>query len=204
MKEIDYYLTSSSPFNYLGFKPIQDVATKHGYTLNIRPENIRGIWAETGAVPPAERPVIRQRMRLIELERFALHRGVPLNKEPKFFPVDPTLADQTIISLIEQGENPQPYMAGIFAYVWAHEKNIADEETLFNLLKEHNHNPETTLTLAKSTTITTIRDTNTQLAVKAGALGVPSYVLNGECFWGQDRISLLDEAITTERSFING
>lgn len=204
MKEIDYYLTSSSPFNYLGFKPIQEVATKHGYTLNIRPVNIRGIWAETGAVPPAERPLIRQRMRLIELERFALHRGVPLNKKPKFFPVDPTLADQTIIALIEQGENPQPYMAGIFSSVWVREKNIADEITLYNLLKEHNHNPETTLELAKTQAITVIRDKNTQLAVEAGALGVPSYVLNGECFWGQDRITLLDEAIATGRSFING
>ena len=204
MKEIDYYLTSSSPFNYLGFKPIQDVAAKHGYTLNIRPVNIRGIWAETGAVPPAERPPIRQRMRLVELERFALHRGVPLNKEPKFFPVDPTLADKTIIALIEQDKDPQPYMAGIFASVWVHEKNIADETTLIDLLNEHNHNPEKTLELAKSVEITTIRDENTQLSVKAGALGVPSYVLNGECFWGQDRISLLEEAITTRRSFING
>ena len=143
-------------------------------------------------------------MRLIELERFALHRGVPLNLQPKFFPVDPTLADQTIIALIEQGENPQPYMAGIFASVWVHEKNIADETTLIDLLNEHNHNPEATLTFAKKEVITTIRDKNTQLAVKAGALGVPSYVLNGECFWGQDRIALLDEAITTGRSFING
>ena len=204
MKEIDYYLTSSSPFNYLGFKPIQDVVAKHGYNLNIRPVNIRGIWTETGAVPPAERPPIRQRMRLIELERFALHRGVPLNKEPKFFPVDPTLADHTIIALIEQGENPQPYMAGLFSSIWVRQKNIADEATLFDLLKTHDHNPEATLNLAKKTAITTIRDKNTQLAIEAGALGVPSYVLNGECFWGQDRISLLDEAITTGRSFING
>ena len=204
MKEIDYYLTSSSPFNYLGFKPIQDVAAKHDYTLNIRPVNIRGIWAETGAVPPAERPPIRQRMRLIELERFALHRGVPLNLQPKFFPVDPALADQTIIALIEQGENPQPYMAGIFTSIWVNEQNIADENTLYHLLEEHGHNPEATLTFAKKEVITTIRDKNTQLAVTVGALGVPSYVVNGECFWGQDRISLLDEAITTGRSFING
>lgn len=204
MKEIDYYLTSSSPFNYLGFKPIQDVVAKHGYTLNIRPVNIRGIWAETGAVPPAERPPIRQRMRLIELQRFALHRGVPLNLQPKFFPVDPALADQTIIALIEQGENPQPYMAGIFTSVWVHERDIADENTLYDLLEEHSHNPKETLNFAKKEAITTIRDKNTQLAVKAGALGVPSYVLNGECFWGQDRISLLDEAITTGRSFLNG
>ena len=116
--------------------------------------NIRGIWAETGAVPPAERPPIRQRMRLIELERFALHRGVPLNLQPKFFPVDPTLADKTIIALIEQGENPQPYMAGIFASVWVYEKNIADENTLYDLLKDHNHNPEATLTFAKREVIT--------------------------------------------------
>ena len=95
-------------------------------------------------------------------------------------------------------------MAGIFASVWVHEKNIADETTLIDLLNEHNHNPEKTLELAKSVEITTIRDENTQLSVKAGALGVPSYVLNGECFWGQDRISLLEEAITTRRSFING
>ena len=55
------------------------------------------------------------------------------------------------------------------------------------------------LTDAKTSVVAAIRDRNSQDAIAADAVGVPTYVLNGEAFWGQDRIELLDEALTTGR-----
>ena len=53
---------------------------------------------------------------------------------------------------------------------------------------------------AKSPETEAIRIRNTEEAVAADAVGVPCYVLNGEPFWGQDRIELLDRALSTGRS----
>jgi len=204
MQEIDYFFYSSSPFTYLGHQPIQDVAHKHGCKLNVRPVILKDLWADSGAVPPAQRPLVRQRMRLIELQRLALHRGVPLNPKPQFHPVDATLADTTIVAVMEMGKDPFPYMADVFAAVWVKDLNIADPETISHILKQHDYDADHVFSIANEERIMAIIKENTRLAKLAGAPGVPAYALNGECFWGQDRITFLDEALTTGRSPITG
>jgi 2-hydroxychromene-2-carboxylate isomerase len=44
-----------------------------------------------------------------------------------------------------------------------------------------------------------LRKKNTEEAIAADAIGVPAYVLDGEVFWGQDRIDLVDRALSTGR-----
>lgn len=200
MTEIDYYFSSASPFTYLGHTAIQEIAKKHGCKLNVRPVNIFEIWAESGAVPPAKRPPVRQRMRLIELQRLSLHRNLPLNKQPEHFPVDATLADLTIIAVIEAGGDPFSYMKSVFTGVWVNERDIADATTLAGLLSEAGHDADAILTAAHSDKAAAIRSANSTAAIKADAPGVPAYVLNGECFWGQDRITYIDEALTSGRA----
>lgn len=200
MPAIDYYFYSASPFTYLGHAAIEAVAKKHGCTLNIKPVDLFALWAESGAVPPGQRPPVRQRMRLVELQRLALHRGLAINKQPKFFPVDASLADCTIIAVIETGADPSAYMSAVFKGVWADDLNIADEETLARLLHAHGHDAAAILARAKGAEIAAIRTENSKQAIAADAPGVPAYVLNGECFWGQDRIGLLDEALASGRA----
>jgi len=199
MPVIDYYFYSASPFTYLGHEAILAVAEKHGCTLNFKPVDLFAIWAESGAVPPAKRPPVRQRMRLVELQRLALHRGLAINHKPKFFPVDATLADRTIIAVLKSGADARTYMAAVFKAVWVNELDIASEETLATLLTENGHDAAALLSAAKSDEVASLRAQNSQDAINADAPGVPAYVLNGECFWGQDRIGLLDEALTSGR-----
>lgn len=200
MPAIDYYFYSASPFTYLGHDAILGVARKHGYQINFRPVNLFEIWAESGAVPPAQRPLVRQHMRLIELQRLALHRGLALNKQPKHFPVDATLADCTIIALLQTDADPCAYMSSVFAAVWVNELDVSDETTLSRLLEQSGHDAIKIIELAKSEEIAALRAENSRMAIAANAPGVPAYVLNGECFWGQDRIELLDEAIKSGRA----
>lgn len=197
---IDYYFYSASPFTYLGHDAILAVAKKHGCTVNFKPVDLFAIWAESGAVPPPKRPAVRQRMRLIELQRLALHRGLPLNRKPKFFPVDATRADCTIIAAMNTGADPHPYMSLVFKAVWVDELDIANEDTLADLLSACGLDASMILDASKKPECTAIRASNSQDAIAADAPGVPAYVLNGECFWGQDRIELLDEALTSGRA----
>lgn len=199
MSSIDYYFFSASPFTYLGNEAIQSVAEKHDCEINFKPVNLFDIWAESGAVPPGQRPPVRQRMRLVELQRFAAKLGLPINKQPKHFPVDATLADLTIIAVMESGADPRPYMKTVFETVWVNEGDIADEATLSTLLKDAGHDAVAILESAKSDKIAAIRAENTKQAIAADAPGVPAYVLNGECFWGQDRIELLAYALESGR-----
>lgn len=196
---IDYFLTSISPWTYLGHDAARALAERHGATLRVRPVNLGGMFKVSGQVPLAERPAVRQRYRLIELQRHAHFRGKPLNLRPAHFPTDPTLADHTICAIVADGGDPLPYMGAVFAAVWADEKNVADEATLAGLLSAAGFDAASVLDRAKTPEIAAIRAKNTEDAIAVDASGVPCFVLGGEPFWGQDRLDLLDHALATGR-----
>jgi 2-hydroxychromene-2-carboxylate isomerase len=196
---IDYYFTSASPFTYLGHQPLRAVAEKHGAKINVKPVNLLGIWEISGAVMPAKRPPVRQRYRLVELQRIANYRGVPINPKPKHFPVNATLADCSVIALAEAGADPLSYMERLFAGVWVNEEDIADEAVLARFLQAEGADAEAILAAAREQHVADIRTRNTEDAIAADVVGAPAYVLNGECFWGQDRVEYLDHALATAR-----
>lgn len=198
-KTIDYYYYSASPFTYLGHHAILDVAAKHDADINFKPVNLFGIWEVSGAVPPAKRPLVRQRYRMLELQRARASRNLPLNLKPKHFPVDATLADNAGCALILEGLNPAHYIGLCCAAVWAEDKDISDEATLAHLLELSGFDADDVLKRAKADPAVSLREQNTQDAIESDAVGVPAYVLNGEVFWGQDRIDQLDEALSSER-----
>lgn len=202
-RQIEYFFTSISPFSYLGHDAIVGVAAKHGATLNYRPVNLAGLWAESGAVPLPQRPVVRQKYRLVELQRCAAFRDLPITPKPAHFPVDAALADHTVIAIRQSGGDPAAYLGAVFRAIWAEEKNIGDEAVLAELLAASGFDPEDILRAAKAEETAAIRATNTEDAVSAGAVGVPAYVVDGETFWGQDRVELVDHMLTSGRAPIS-
>ncbi|WP_265516409.1 2-hydroxychromene-2-carboxylate isomerase [Nitratireductor luteus] len=196
---VDYYVTSVSPFTYLGHQSLRAVAQKHGVTLNVKPVNLVRVWEVSGAVPPVKRPPVRQRLRLVELQRIADYRGMPINPRPKHWPVDAALADHTIIALVEAGHDPLSYMERVFAAVWANEEDVTDEEVLSKYLEAEGFDAKRILAAAHEPKAAEIRERNAQEAIEADVVGVPAFVLNGEAFWGQDRVEYLDHALATGR-----
>ncbi|MGB6119506.1 MAG: 2-hydroxychromene-2-carboxylate isomerase [Mesorhizobium sp.] len=197
---IDYFVTSISPWTYFGHRAVQEVAARHGATLQVRPVNLGEMFKISGQVPLADRAAVRQRYRMIELQRFAEMRGRKVNLHPKHFPTDPTLADHAIIAVIESGADPLPFMDAVFSAVWADDLQIADTAVISGLLGANGLDADTLLQRANTPEITAIRSANTQAAIAADATGVPAYVLNGEPFWGQDRIEMLDRALAQGRA----
>jgi 2-hydroxychromene-2-carboxylate isomerase len=199
MRTIDYYFTLLSPFAYLGHRAFLDVARKHGAAVNFKPINIMSVWDDSGAVPVGQRPKARQDYRLIELQRWREVRGVALALKPKHFPTSPVLADRTVIAIAEAGGDPADYAEAVFQAIWVDEQDIAEESVLAQRLADTGHDSEAILAGARDSATETVHETNTADAVKAQAIGAPCYVLDGEPFWGQDRIGLLDAALTTGR-----
>jgi 2-hydroxychromene-2-carboxylate isomerase len=196
---IEYYFTAASPWAYFGHAAIGAVASKHGARLDIRPVELGGLWAVSGAVPLAQRTPTRQRYRLIEMQRYAELRGLPINLKPKYAPVDPSLADLAVAAVLVRGGDPFGFMARVFRAYWVEEENIADEAVIARLLEAEGFEAGATLAAAREREASELRKRNTEAAIAADAIGVPAYVLNGEVFWGQDRIDLLDRALSTGR-----
>ena len=199
MPTIDYFFTLVSPFAYLGHRAFLDTAKVHGAEISFRPVALMGVWEHSGAVPLPQRPQSRQDYRLIELQRWREKRGVKLNLHPKHFPANPTLADRSVIALVEDGADPADYAGAVQKACWAQDKDIADADVLAGLLEQAGNNAGAILKAAESDVVAAIQKANTDAAVAFGVIGAPGYVLNGEPFWGQDRIELLADALASGR-----
>jgi carboxymethylenebutenolidase len=78
--------------------------------------------------------------------------------------------------------------------VWAEERDIADAATLAALLAEAGL-PAALLDSARGDAARARYDAHTQEAIAGGVFGAPSYVIEGEIFWGQDRLDFVERRL---------
>lgn len=195
-KTIDYYFAPQSPWTYLGHARLEAMATALKVRVRVLPADFGKIFAASGGLPLAKRAPQRQAYRLLELARFRDLLALPLNLEPRYFPVAPDDAARLIISVAEQDGSAAAMRlsAAVFAAVWAQQRDIASAETLCDLLKECGL-PEERWVQSHKQEVQDQYDANTAAAITAGVFGAPSYCVAGEIFWGQDRLDLLQRRL---------
>ena len=198
-RTIDYWFSLVSPWAFLGHQAFLDLAKQQGATVRFKPVELGEVFPHTGGLPLPKRHPARQRYRILELQRWRELRGIALKISPKHWPYPVTLANRTIVAVAESGADPGPYTKRVFEACWVEDQNCGDEETLGKLLREAGHDADKMLASAKSDAIGAIYGARPQEAVEANVIGSPCYVLDGEVFWGQDRLGLLESALKSGR-----
>ncbi len=201
---IDYFYTSTSPFTWFGHQAFCAVAEKHGKSINYKPVNLMEVWKVSGAVPPPQRPPMRQRYRLLELQRIADFRGLTVIPQPDSFPANPERADLCCAVLVQQGKDPGPFLFSVGEALWSQDRQIADEAVLSELLGKAGHDGDAIIIASKEPEMSEVRSANSQEAIALDVIGAPSYVYENEVFWGQDRVDYLDKMISSGRSQFTG
>ncbi len=184
----------SSPWAYFGAPRVRAIAAQHGARVVLRP--IRVIEAN-GGIPLRTRAQPRQDYHALELARWREHLGMPLNLKPRFYPCRTIeTAAQAVIAVQEAGLDAQAFTFAIQRGLWAEERDIADVETLREFARATVGEESAAL----------VRDpalprhvaqwhANLAEAEQRGIFGTPTYVLNDELFWGQDRLDFLERAL---------
>ncbi|MEP9351012.1 2-hydroxychromene-2-carboxylate isomerase [Xanthobacter sp. KR7-225] len=199
-RHIDYYFSTISPWSFLGHAPFLAVARAHGADVAFRPVALGPVFAETGGLPLSKRAPPRQHYRLLELQRWRVKRNVELHVHPRHWPFDATRADQMVIAALQAGLPVDALVARIFSGVWQRQENLADPDVLAAIADEVGL-PGSTLALAsEGEPAATAYAENRARALAAEVFGAPAYVLDGEVFWGQDRIDLLADALASGRA----
>ena len=194
---IDYYFAPNSPYVYLGHARFAAIAKAAGATVRVLPVDLGGkVFPVSGGLPLAKRAPQRQAYRLLELKRFSEWLDVPLVLQPKYFPVNADDAAKLIIAVdLKDGTQAAMKITGaVMRAVWLQERNIADEAVLVALLAEQGLSAAR-LEEAHSQTVHERYEVDSQLAIDAGVFGAPSYVIDGEIFWGQDRLDFVQRRL---------
>lgn len=196
-KSVTYFLTPQSPWTYLGHARLVALAKEQGAAIDIRPFDLGRVFSVSGGLPLSKRAPQRQSYRLLEMARWAEHLQLPMNVQPKFFPVSPDLAANLIIAArTSLGADMALDLAGaIMRALWAEEKNIADEDTLAQIADLIGLDGRMLLRSAVTPGVQEQFDRNTDEAIAANVFGAPWYVVDGEAFWGQDRLDFVERAL---------
>jgi 2-hydroxychromene-2-carboxylate isomerase len=199
-RQVDYYFSFQSPWAYIGHNLFSEVAKTRDLKVNYKPVVLVDLFSETGGLPLMKRHPVRQRYRMVELQRWRDRRGLNFHLQPANWPFNARLADGVVIAAIEAGLDPEPFMRRAFGAVWEDELDLADAATLIKLADVSGLPGKPLVERSAAETVGVAYEQNRQDALAADVFGSPAYVLDGEVFWGQDRIELLADALKSGRA----
>ncbi|MFQ5958953.1 MAG: 2-hydroxychromene-2-carboxylate isomerase [Alphaproteobacteria bacterium] len=197
-KIIDYYYALASPWTYLGGPRLDRIAAEHGARVNFRPVDLGKVFPVSGGLPLPKRAPQRQAYRLVELARWRDHLGMALNLEPAFFPVNEARAARMVVAARRAGMDAGRLTNAILRAVWAEERNIADADTLAAIAGENGLDGDALLAAADTGAVADEYAADTAEAIERGVFGAPTYIYEGELFWGQDRLDFLERALAAD------
>jgi 2-hydroxychromene-2-carboxylate isomerase len=189
---IDYYFTPVSPFAYLGHARFVAIARNAGARIAIKPADFGRIFAASGGLPVGKRAPQRQAYRLVELQRWRDFLQIPLNVQPKCFPCAGDLASRWILAAdVIDPSRALAFCEAVGRALWADERDPSDASTLAALAAGCGLDAGALGSRAAAPDIAESYDAATRQAIDAGVFGAPTYVVDGELFWGQDRLDFL-------------
>ncbi|MDO9031955.1 MAG: 2-hydroxychromene-2-carboxylate isomerase [Hydrogenophaga sp.] len=196
-RTVDYYFAPQSPWMYLGHERFAELLQRTGTQVRVLPVDFGKVFPVSGGLPLPQRAPQRQAYRLVELRRFSEALGIPLNPQPRCFPVAGDPAGWLITAVAEQdGEAAAMRLTGaVGRAVWAQERDIADAAVLADLLDECGLDPQR-LAQSRQDGAKALYAAHTAQAIDAGVFGAPSYVIDGEVFWGQDRLDFVERRLS--------
>lgn len=195
MKSLDYYFWLNSDWAYLGAERLERIAVRHGITIRYKPVDLLNVYARTGGIPLPLRSPQRRAYREQELHRWMARLNMQIHVTPRHMCPDATLASCFTIAADGLGLSVAALHREILAAQWCHEQDIADGDVLLGVAERLGMPGRELLARAGDAGVLAQYRQYTDEAVAAGVFGSPSYVLDGEVFWGQDRLTFLDEAL---------
>lgn len=200
-KTIDYYYSTRSNFTYLGAARLNALAKAHGRTIVHRPILLSVTMPPIGGMPFGERPAMQRNYAMNDALRCAAHLGISLQREPIHhegpveLPSGIVIAGQRAAGRGEVGDVDKLSLLVLQA-LWRDDRDIADEAVIAELCAEAGYtDPKALVAGAVSEGVQDELARNCREAIMRGVIGSPTYFVDGENFYGQDRLDYVERAL---------
>ncbi len=201
MIQLDCYYSLSSPWAYFAGPRLQDIVRRHHVQLILKPFDFQEVVPRTGGIPIRTRPEPRRSYHAAELDRWRKFLGMPLNLEPRHYPLDGKPAGWNkppgwmVIAAQLRGEDGLRLSHALLRALWAEERNTAERDVRRAIAIENDLDGEALLAAETSVQVQQLYQQYSAEAEALGIFGAPTYVLDGERYWGQDRLEFVDRAL---------
>ena len=194
---IEFWFDFSSPYSYLASEKIEELAARHGRKVAFKPTLLGVIFRTTGGVPLTELVPPKATYFAHDFERSARFAGVPY-RQPSVFPIATVNAARAFLWLQRQGEPlAARFLHAAFRAYFAQDRNLAEPEVLGALATEIGADP---VQLARGMQEPAVKDllkARVDESIARGVFGAPTIFVDGEMFWGHDRLPQVERWLAT-------
>jgi 2-hydroxychromene-2-carboxylate isomerase len=189
----EFYWDFSSPFAYLAATQLDALARRTGRRIDAVPILLGGLFRAIGTpdVPLATFSEAKQRHTMNDLHRWAAYWGVPF-RFPSRFPTKSLRALRVYLALPEA--HRARYRNAVFRACWVEDRDIASDPVIAECIGDDLLARDAFLRADSDDVKGSLR-ASTERAVARGVFGVPTFVVNDDLYWGQDRLELVERAL---------
>lgn len=186
---LHFYFDFISPYAYFAWRKIPELCRKYQLDLDIHPVVFGKLLDHWGQLGPAEIPPKRMWLAKYCL-RYAEQNGFEYNP-PKFHPYNSLPSLRMALKQVS-GEDQVRVITRIFEAGWSEGEDLGNSDRLLEILRESGISCENFESLISDPAIKQQLKDETEKAIKQGVFGVPSIIINGELFWGNDQFEHIE------------
>lgn len=193
-REVEFFFDVGSPAAYLAWTQMPHLCRDCFAKLVYKPMLLGGVFQATGNQSPMMVPAKGSYM-IGDLKRFARRYGVPFEHNPHF-PINTLTLMRGATGLQMRDEAKLvAYGDAVYQAIWVDGKNMNDPATIGGVLQAAGFDAQALLALAGDPEVKERLKAVTQDAVARGVFGAPAFFVDGQLYWGQDRLDFVKEAL---------
>tara|TARA_R110002049_G_scaffold77450_1_gene198143 strand:- start:276 stop:875 length:600 start_codon:yes stop_codon:yes gene_type:complete len=196
-KTIELIFDFVSPNAYLIWQPLKDLAEKHGATIAITPAFLGGMHKLTGNAPPFIRDAEvkgKNEYAMLELGRFVKKHGLSKFKMNPHFPFN-TITLLRMLVALDPAKRAE-FIETLLPPIWEQGLDVTDGETLGKILQDGGFDAADLLAQTQDPAVKQALIDNTENAVERGAFGIPTIYIDGEMYFGKERLGQIDDQLS--------
>ena len=186
-KPIEFYFDFSSPYGYLAAQRIDEIGAENGREVDWRPFLLGAVFKTTGGQPLLGIP-LKGEYALRDLMRSARLMDIPISI-PKNFPFMSVSACRATYWLSERDREVGKALAlALYRAAFAEGRNIAKPQGVAEVAADLGHDPDEVIAAVQDQRIKDLLKREVDAAIRKGVFGSPYIIIDGEPFWGYDRL----------------
>lgn len=193
---IEFWFDFSSPYAYIASSQIDDIAEEYGRRVQWRPFLLGVIFKMTGNKPLSDQPLKGAYLRH-DVDRFSRLYGIPFTF-PDPFPIAAQAPSRAFYWLAQQdAELAHRFALEVFDAYYAQGRNISEAEVVADIAAEQGADRAALLAALADPAVKGLLKAACDEAIEKKVCGAPFFFVDGEPFWGSDRLWMVEEWLET-------
>ncbi|MDH1518632.1 2-hydroxychromene-2-carboxylate isomerase [Acinetobacter johnsonii] len=194
MKSVEFYFDLGSPYSYLAYYRLLQMAEQQEIQIVYKPILLGGVFKATGNRSPIEIPV-KGVYSILDMQRWAEYYQIPMQMNPHF-PMN-TLTLMRILTGVQllYLEKFEQVLKLLFDAMFGTPQNLNEPTVLAEVLEPSGFSVEDIMSMVQSEVVKQKLITETELAIQRGLFGAPTFFVGDEMYWGQDRLHFVEQAL---------